>query len=247
MSCIKSIVFIALSIVLLVSCSSNPYTIYEPDPIYEADVIPEINASGNHHDTVTYSVHTYEQLLNAFSAEPSSENIVIQNEKALHGEIYQSFVDHLTNSATLKIPKINGSNFTLRGQEGYSNISVMTKELYNLPWIWYHCLYESKDVTIKTSYPRLYYNNITEHMNGSEIIRAISPTAPNIDNYTNYKNYKNVYLSNIALSDKTVSALVYEFADGDTTFSFGYGEILVFVTAKKAVLSEAFWKSFSLQ
>ena len=79
----------------------------------------------------------------------------------------------------------------LRNKEGYSNMTLFPSELYGLPWMWYHCIADGTELTVKIAYPDI----VTEDV--SELISLIAPDAPNLHNIENYPSYESVFMSEV--------------------------------------------------
>ena len=125
----------------------------------------------------------------------------------------------------------------------------LTSELYNLPWIWYHCKVDENDIDIKISYYGVIGNNeLATTNNYYEILKQIAPDAPNPDNYTKFNSYQNIYESEMSLANgRTVVAMISEIKNTSKIYvMFNYEGVLVNVYADKSVLTESFWSSFTL-
>lgn len=240
----KIALYIVISMILLAICfSSCQNTTNNQSQSQSTDKNTNVPSLSSR----VYGFNSYEELSNVFS---ENNNNIIKNEKALYGDKYETFVNMLTEDETISIPKLNGQNMDLRNRDGYDNIIILVNELYRLPWIWYYCLYNGENVNIHLTYLSLFDNNENNlnEMNFAELLKSIMPEAPNVDNYSNYSNYKNAFVSEIQLSDKTVSALVYEYNDNTKkTFLFIYNELCVLVDAESSVLTNAFWERFSIE
>lgn len=77
----------------------------------------------------------------------------------------------------------------LRNKEGYSNMTLFPSELYGLPWMWYHCVADGVELTVKVAYP----DRVTEDV--SELITLIAPDAPNLHNIENYPSYESILMT----------------------------------------------------
>ena len=141
----------------------------------------------------------------------------------------------------------NNVAIAYRNEDGFSNITFMTYEAYNMPWIWYHCVTNGENITVKITYPECVNNEIDYSKNCSEILKSISPNAVNTDNYKEYSSYKNVYLKTIRVASGETSALIYELTDSDNIIvMFCYDNVLVSLNGKPSVINESFLENFSM-
>ena len=168
-----------------------------------------------------------------------------------YGELFNRTVSQFTNNnVDLYVPAVNGNMCTLREKEGFSNITFMTAELYDLPWILYHCKVDDEDVDIKLAYYSVIgMDELDSAKTYCEALALIAPNAPNPDNYTQFSSYQNIYESEITLAkDKTVTAMISELKNSSKAYiMFNYDDILVSVYADQNMLPEWFWSSFSLE
>ncbi|WP_303804441.1 hypothetical protein [Ruminococcus flavefaciens] len=167
-----------------------------------------------------------------------------------YGELFNRTVSAFENGIIdLYVPVIDGNVCDLRNKDGFSNISMMTAELYNLPWIWYHCKVSDSDLEIKLAYPSIIENDeLNSAKTYCEALKIIAPDAPNPDNYPKYESYQNIYESEILLAnDTTVIAMISEIKNSSKVYvMFNYDGMLVSIYADNEILSETFWHSFAL-
>lgn len=227
---------------LFLLCSCNASTSFDGS---ESTLSPSLDDAPDY--SLPYNFDSYSELENAFKNKSSYEQL--HAEKSNFGTTYQQMIDDLSDNTThIYIPKFNGTDATLRNQEGFSNISLFTKELYNLPWIWYYCLYNNTDVTVKLTYLSSIEVDASSTDSCAETLRKISSGAVNIDNFHTFENYKNVTEIELTLADKTVSALKYELKDSEKiTVSFVYNDVYVMIKANASLLTDTFWSDFSLR
>ncbi len=188
------------------------------------------------YDFKTYEGFTY-LLLNS-----GAENSIIHTEKSLYGEMYESFIDTIMSYDEVRLPKINGDLLPLRNEEGFSDISLFTSELYEMPWVWIH----GKDVRVQATCPSVKVDTDNfEGLDASQILSLISPGAVNVHNYQEHENYRNVYCRDIIVSGKTVSALTYEFKNSEKIMvAFYYNDFYIILNAYPDVLNDSFFASF---
>jgi hypothetical protein len=151
---------------------------------------------------------------------------------------FRLFVSNRITSNTILVPVINGEIATLRDKEGYPNITLFVAELYNKPWIWYHCSVDGVDVIIKT----MYIDDVSlleksKDENVSWLVKQLAPDAPNINNYTSFDNYKSISLIDHQLNDKNMQIMVTELKDDPRYFyKFIYDNLLVSIQSPQDIL-----------
>ena len=208
-------------------------------------------------DRTIYDFDSYEELLASFSADDPDS--IIQLEKGKWGVYYLAFVYEMSsrNIDVLK-PYFDGEPMRLREREGFSNISLLTKEFVGLPWIWYHGIYNGRDITVKITYP---LTDIPQTYSASQALYAIYPDAVNTHNFNSLcksqslqwfleirSHYKNVYETKISLKDVDTTALVYEYNDStEKTVSIYYEGFYIMINAEAEMLNDTFWSSLSFQ
>ena len=98
---------------------------------------------------------------------------------------------------------------------------------------------------MKIAYPT--YVEVDEQMDASQILQLIYSEALNVHNYQESEYYENVYLEEIQLKDRTVSAVVFDYADrkGDS-FCFYYDGFWISIYTDFKVDDKEFWANFEL-
>ena len=196
-------------------------------------------------ETNSYLFDSYNALSDALT-KPDSSIIADSNN---YGELFNKTVSAFNNKTIdLYIPSVDGNACALRNKEGFSNISVMTAELYNLPWIWYHCKVNDNDVDVKIAYHSIIENaELNSAKTYYDVLKLIAPDAPNPDNFAKFESYLNIYESEINLANgKKADAMISETTNNKVYVMFIYEGKLISVYADKDTLSESFWSSFSL-
>ena len=190
-----------------------------------------------------YEFDTYDELKDAFSKGNSKS--IIQSEKSFWGIEFKRFVETITENNLLKLPKVCGELLPLRDNDSLPKIDVFKMELYELPWIWFHGEIDGKTVRVKIAYPT--YVEVDEQMDASQILQLIYSEALNVHNYQESEYYENVYLEEIQLKDRTVSAVVFDYADrkGDS-FCFYYDGFWISIYTDFKVDDKEFWANFEL-
>lgn len=199
-------------------------------------------------ENATYDFETYADLQKALSE--LSANSKLRAESEHYGKLYQDTLSAFEKgTVSLLIPRIDGNDMSLRDEEGLSKITFMTNELYNLPWVWYHGKVNGNDVTVCVAYPEIAHKKKLAGVDTcAQAIRAIAPNAPLPENYETGVSYKKVYESTLQLDGNAqVAALVKESSGRDRVYvTFLWEGTMVNVFAKEEVLTEAFWKDFSM-
>ncbi len=200
------------------------------------------------YQNTTFNFNTYEKMLSAFlTYDTTQSSYNIQDYKLILGDAYTNFLEKVETDRFIPQPMLDNTPIAYRNEDGFSSITFLTNESYNMPWIWYHCVTNGENVTVKITYPDCINNEIDYSKNCSEILKSIAPNAVNIDNYKEYSSYKNVYLKTISVTSGETSALIYEFNDSDNIIvMFCYNDILVSLNGKASVLNESFLEKFSM-
>lgn len=198
-----------------------------------------------------YSFDSYLALKNALSSEETKEYAALRDEQINHGAVYQKTLSAFSSGEIkLAVPQIDGAEVLLRNAEGFSNITLLTCELYGLPWIWYHCSVGDSEVDIKISY----LNSVegvafSSDDSFEDILNVIAPGAPSPENYKQFASYRSVYRHHLSLFEGTVvSAIVLEMKDSANMYvMFRYGGVLVSVYGDEEALSDGLWASFGIR
>lgn len=101
-------------------------------------------------------------------------------------ESFRAFAERRLEENFFYMPTLDGEVIDLRGKEGYSNMTLFPSELYGMPWMWYHCVADGTELTVKVTYPE----TVTEDV--SELISLLAPDAPNLHNIGNHPSYESV-------------------------------------------------------
>ena len=195
-----------------------------------------------------FNFNTYDKMLTAFlTYDTSQSSYHIQDYKITLGEAYTNFLDKVETDRFIPQPMLNNIPIEYRNEEGFSNITFMTCEAYNMPWICYHCVTNGESITVKITYPDCVNNEIDYSKNCSEILKSFAPNAVNTDNYKEYSSYKNVYLKTIRVASGETSALIFELTGSDNIIvMFCYDNVWVSLNGKPSVINEAFLENFSV-
>ncbi|MBR5273061.1 MAG: hypothetical protein IKU25_06700 [Clostridia bacterium] len=170
-------------------------------------------------------------------------------EQEQYGKVYMDTLSAF-DSGDIKvgIPQLNGKNIKLRDMKDYTIVSFMTCDLYNLPWIWYHCVIGEYNLHVRVAYPSvLGSDEVDSAKSYYEVLNLIGPNAPNPDNFHENKWYKNVYEKEITLADgRNITALIYEATDSEMYFQIYLDGMMIMIHSKDPVFTDEFWSSFSM-
>lgn len=201
-------------------------------------------------DNWVYVYDSYADIKRALSLSTSDEYRLLRSEDASYGSLYANTLKRFSNGdEILCVPVINGKHIELRNIDGYSNISLMTCELYNLPWIWYHCALGNENLDIKISYPgALERTEIRAAETYRDVLKLIAPNAPSPSNYQRYESYKSIYEKDVTLSNGQVATvMVSELQNTSKIYvMLLLNDTLISMYGDAQVFSDGFWGSFGL-
>jgi hypothetical protein len=141
-----------------------------------------------------------------------------------------------------------GKPISYQNKEGFSNITFFVRELYGMPWIWYHCIVGGERVNVQLAYPECLGIDVDYSKNAAEILESIAPNAVNLDNWKERPSYKNVYMKDVRIAEGEVSMLIYELNDSEKRiFTFFRDGVIITLTDFGGVVNEDFWAKFSLE
>ena len=180
-----------------------------------------------------YSFDSFYRFLAHISDKATPENSCIQHEKSKYGEEYEVFIDELTAKEHIEVPCFDGEMINFR-------VSIYSQSCSLIYW--------RKNMPFYVRYPHLEeYEDFSQELSASEILKLISPSAPNVHNYTEFENYKNAYEKDIKLFDRVVSALVLEATDDDKVVEFYYDSMWISIVMDNTVYNSDFLEHFSMQ
>lgn len=192
----------------------------------------------------TFDFNSYDEMINAFSSKKqNTEGYTIQGLKRLMDEPYTHFVDKVNSEKSFPHPMLEGNPIIYRNKEGFSNITFLTNELYNLPWIWYFpTVSTGENFYIAITY--LPDSENQQNMIASDVIKKLSPKSPNINNLG--EQHQSICNQQITLKNREVTALVIEYKEStrDSIF-FVYDDLLIMVRCDQNVWSEQWFASLS--
>ena len=146
------------------------------------------------------------------------------------------------------IPCYQDSPFELRVKKGYPTIDVMTLDYYDIPWIWYYCMFEEEHFRVQICYlDVLEIPEINSEHTFLDVRYILKPTYPTPDNYTENSDCKNVYEKEITVCGRTVTALINEKVNGYAEIGFRMDGMLVIIYGPIDMLTDEFLSSFDLK
>ncbi len=120
-----------------------------------------------------------------------SANSNEERDNVAWGGKYCNYVSEASKNDTLiSIPCYGGAAMKLREKDGFSGISFMTSELYNLPWVWYFCDIDGKEVVVKQACFTQEQISECSGQTATQFIKNIAPEAPNSGNLAQFPAYE---------------------------------------------------------
>lgn len=241
-------------VISLLSCGeANFYSGDTSDTSIPSVIIPDwtipsvVTTTNAKNDTVPprysfYNFNSYDEFLSQFDEEANIKDSLFLSELSMTSKLNQKLFAYLSELENINLPKSNGNVMDL------NRITYFTDDLYSLPWIWYHCMYNNQHIRVSLTYPSIRVNTDDFYtLEASEILKLIHPTAANVHNYQDFPTHKNVYPVEIELYNEKVSALIFEYTDDERiSIMFYHNNAWILLKAEKEVLTEDFLKSFSL-
>ncbi len=198
----------------------------------------------------SYHFDSYQDVVQALTQKNSSGYSMLREEQGDYGTAYQNILTQFTKAdIKVAIPQFDENAMPLQNNDGYATITLMTSELYNLPWLWYHCVVNDQKVDVRISYLDAVYNvENSQKTTYVQILKSIAPNAPSPENYQKYESYKNIYEKDIVLrSEASVTAMISEIKDSSKIYvMFYYDGLLIVLSGDCELFSDDFWKSFSI-
>ena len=234
----KSLIFILVlsSIVCCCFTSCNSENKSSTDTTVSTVHVPPLNSA-------TFDFDSYDDLVEWLTEENN-----IERDNIDFGKTYSECINKVKeNPSLINIPYIGENVMELRDKTGFCGITLMTSELYGMPWIWYFGDVEGNEVIVKQALLPESYLSVIKDKTASEAIKAIAPSAPNVDNVTS--NYKQITEKEITVSGEKISSVYYEVEDREQVFvEFIYNSTIIIITTRtKDVLNEIFMSGFSFK
>ena len=201
-------------------------------------------------DRHSYSFASYQDVINALTQKGSDSFSALRKEQANYGTVYEKTLSKFeSEEMKIAVPQYKGMPISLRDRDGYDNISLMTCELYQLPWLWYHCVVENRNLDIKISYLNVIESTeIQSAESYYAVLRLIAPNAPSPDNYDRYASYKSIYEEKVTLQNGVVvTAMISELKNDSKMYvMFYYDNMLITLYADSGLFTETFFRSFGV-
>lgn len=213
----------------------------------DGDVVMEESTEPDNFMSVNFE--TYEELeewfiLNEQGIAPAME------EMELHGEFYQAFVsDMLSGRTEVMKPYWGNRLMELRKDTSLFTIAISCWDGERAS-IWYFCKIDNMDCRVQVTYlseEEMMYAQ--EHTIG-EIREELYPSTISMEEMQNSDRYKDMYMymEEITLSDRTVSALCVVYAEHDIVYKvFMYDDLYVQIVGNAEVHETADWSMLSLR
>ena len=171
--------------------------------------------------------NSFSELQNAIDPQNEKNLFAYFEEQRVEGgqnEAVRAFVRAIRSYDNV-VPYLNGIAIELIHKDGFPNINMFASELYKLPWLWYSPNIPGENLYIKTTFlPESLLSK--DNLTASKVIKELSPGSPNVGNTG--ERHKSIYENEIALSDRTVTALVIEYkTDKRNSTFFVYDNLLV--------------------
>lgn len=201
-------------------------------------------------DDYVYMFDSYTDIKRALSLSSSDEYGLLRSENEQCGLLYTNTLKRFSDGdLILYIPVMDGEPIALRNIEGYSGVSLLPCELYNLPWIWYHCTLGNANLDIKISYlGALERIEIEATETYLDVLKLIAPDAPSPSNYQQYESYKTIYEKEVTLADgQAVTTMISEMNNTSKVYvMLLLNDTLISMYGDAQVFSDGFWGSFGL-
>ena len=243
----KTIVFVLLlCTAFVVLCACNlPVQSGSGDPDGNSFAVIETPADHN-----SYTFHSYQDVVKALTQKESKEYSKLREEQSVYGAAYKDTLSKFAaEDIKIAVPQFGEGPMPLRNKDGYANISLLTSELYNLPWLWYRCVVNDQSLDVKISYLDAIENldNVSPKTY-TDVLKLIAPRAPSPENYEKYESYKTIYEKKVVLKDGVaVNAMISELKNSSKVYVMFYDDgLLVTLHGDNELFTDAFWQSFSI-
>lgn len=194
---------------------------------------------------MTVDFNSYEEYLSFFFGMStfSADNNDLES---MYGEDIANYVNSVAGGETsLIVPYLDDAPIPLRTEEGYSAVTYFPRELYNLPWTWFHAYIGDDLISIHISELDDDTADLASGKTCSEFLSAVAPSAPNIHNYDTFENYSAAYEDTFSVSGTTVCGLIQETTDGNTYTSFLIDGCLISISAPSDAITDEWLKRLS--
>ncbi len=201
----------------------------------------------------SFGFDDYQEIYTWFSVTPDGD-VPAKTEVNLgnlfsYKETYLSFVDRMINKdILLKVPTMDGEVMKpCSFENGNQPFSVFTWENFDRPQIFYWTAFEQRSYYIRIGYLTKDELAKVDGKSITEVLAVLMPDA-DIKNY-NKESFSDLYETELALADKTVSALCAKSIEHRTYYFFVYGDLLVVIGdgEYKTEIKDDFWKKFGFK
>lgn len=194
---------------------------------------------------ITVDFDSYEEYLSFFSG-ASTTSANDDSMEAMYGEDVANYVDSIASGETLLVvPHLDNAPIPLRTEEGYSAVTYFPRELYNLPWTWFHAYIGDDLISIHISELDDDTADLASGKTCSEFLSEFAPSAPNIHNYDTFENYSAIYEDTFSVCGTTVCGLIQETTDGKTYTSFLIDGCLISISAPSDAVTDEWLERLS--
>ncbi len=251
----KKIILLTCCILLLfTSCNVQPQK--EPDTDTNTDTDTEQESETD--EIITdhswyskdngdnFSFHSIADLKRYFRGKDASGNhIAVVDPIYERYANYQKFVDTIIASGNIFIPYINGEEIAIQEENGYAQVFILPYGSFKQPWLGFHCAPRNRLFVDIMYIPE-------EHLSKDYIASAaaftknVAPDYPNLENAESHENIESVYETQLVLSDRTVTALVYKYhGDARLYYNFIYDNLLIRVVGYRTEAPDTWFKGLS--
>ena len=205
-----------------------------------------------------YEFDSYEAIYKAMCDSESEDHKMLVSEGQRHIETYQNpclaqimeaFED---GTASLIVPATKEGLMPLRISEDRPIVKIMSREAYELTWIWYHCRYNDRYLRMEVTYPEVFLgagalNDVESIVDVTQILMPILITPeefyPGITD-----TLLDMYEQNITVNGTTeLSALFFEEVSGTEVWFMWEGALVILHTFNNEALTDEFWEDFRVQ
>ena len=197
-----------------------------------------------------FLIDSYDELKGIFDPTNRDGLASIGKGEKKYGAVYQTVLEALAEGRVpLLIPHLSGKEIGLRDEVDLPRISVSTSELYNLPWIWYHCKLNGQHFRVHISYLDVLESPALKGCKTPlEVLSVIAPSAPSPSNFQKFSDYSSIYEKDIVLGDRTVTAMVSELKGNTREYvQFYMDGVLVILYGEKQLFTDEFLAAFTLE
>ncbi len=246
----KKPIFVCILILILAMTACQIAKPEDPSQTNGSDIEASEIANTTPDRMISYSFTSYQELKIVMTNSKHATNQAMATEAAQYGALYCATLSAFsTQRISIMVPTINNVPIPLRSKEGFDNITLFTNDLYDLPWIWYHCTVGEADLKVSVAYPALLNNAAVDQCKTySEIRDLIAPDAPSPDNYTEFDSYRKIYEKELTLGNgEKALAVISELKESDREYVMLCQDgILVYLYADKSLFTDSFWSAFSM-